>query len=156
MKNLSHIVVALLSILVLASGTPDDAKSEKNEAVEKSGIEFFEGTWQEALDASKQTGKPIFLDAYASWCGPCKILKARVFTDERVGQFYNENFINVAKDMEKGEGRQLSRTYRVTAYPSLFFVKDDGSVIKRAVGYHNPDQLIGLGETALAVNEIEG
>ena len=55
-------------------------------------------------------------------------------------------------DMEKGEGKALARKYRVTAYPSLFFINADGSVRKKAVGYHNPDQIIQLGKTALTAN----
>ena len=46
----------------------------------------------------------IFLDAYASWCGPCKMLQKNVFTKKAVGDFYNSKFINVKMDMEKGEG----------------------------------------------------
>ncbi|MDC1221410.1 thioredoxin family protein [Salibacteraceae bacterium] len=116
------------------------------------GIEFFDGTWEEAVALSEKEGKPIFLDAYASWCGPCKMLKSRVFTNEEVGSYYNDNFINMKMDMEKGEGKALARKYRVTAYPSLFFINADGSVRKKAVGYHNPDQIIQLGKTALAAN----
>jgi len=116
------------------------------------GIEFFDGTWEEAVALSEKEGKPIFLDAYASWCGPCKMLKSRVFTNEEVGSYYNDNFINMKMDMEKGEGKALARKYRVTAYPSLFFINADGSLRKKAVGYHNPDQIIQLGKTALAAN----
>ena len=116
------------------------------------GIEFFDGTWEEEVTLSEKEGKPIFLDAYASWCGPCKMLKSRVFANEEVGSYYNDNFINMKMDMEKGEGKALARKYRVTAYPSLFFINADGSVRKKAVGYHNPDQIIQLGKTALAAN----
>ena len=126
--------------------------SKSYKVQDRKGIEFFDGTWEEEVTLSEKEEKPIFLDAYASWCGPCKMLKSRVFNNEEVGSYYNDNFINMKMDMEKGEGKALARKYRVTAYPSLFFINADGSVRKKAVGYHNPDQIIQLGKTALAAN----
>lgn len=141
-------IASILGIVLISLGLISAAPIIDDEPT--SGIEFFEGTWDEALALSKKEGKPIFLDAYASWCGPCKILKSRVFTNEEVGAYYNSHFINVEMDMEKGEGKNLARKYRVTAYPSLFFINSDGSVRKMAVGYHGPEQIIELGKTALA------
>jgi thioredoxin 1 len=148
MRLLKILMIATIGTVMVSAGLPEgDPKSEN-------GIEFFDGTWDEALALSEKEGKPIFLDAYASWCGPCKVLKARVFTESSVGEYYNANFINVKRDMERGEGKQLARKYRVTAYPSLFFIASDGSVVKKAVGYHDPEKLINLGKSALAVDGI--
>ena len=36
------------------------------------GIEFFHGTWKEALAKAKAEDKILFVDSYAQWCGPCK------------------------------------------------------------------------------------
>ena len=58
------------------------------------GMEFFHGTWEEALAEAKKQEKIIFVDAYAVWCGPCKRMAKNVFTQDRVGEFYNKNFIN--------------------------------------------------------------
>ncbi len=141
MKAIKIATIALLAVGLTAAGIPE------THVKEPAGIEFFEGTWEEALALSEKVGKPILLDAYASWCGPCKVLKSRVFTQESVGTYFNANFINVKRDMERGEGRNLARKYKVTAYPSLFFIQADGAVITKAVGYHNPEQLIQLGKT---------
>lgn len=113
------------------------------------GIEFFQGTWEEALAQAEKEHKMIFLDAYTAWCGPCKLLKRNVFSDPTVGEFFNENFINMAIDMEKGIGPKIASNYGVRAYPTLIFVNGDGSVVKQVVGYHNSDQLIELGKNAL-------
>lgn len=131
--------ISLLTILVIASI-----------GLSAQGIDFFKGTWEEALAKAKKEQKIIFMDAYAEWCEPCKKMAANVFTDGQVGDFYNRNFINVKMDMEKGEGRTLQRKYQVTAYPTLLFIDFDGSLVKRAVGAKRSDAFIKLGEAALA------
>ena len=73
------------------------------------GIKFFEGTWEEALTLAKKEHKIIFVDAYTTWCGPCKQMAKDVFTQKEVGDFYNKSFINVKLDMEKGEGIGFSQ-----------------------------------------------
>ena len=142
-------IFALVCGIILTSSTPFN-ETDPNEA----GIVFFEGTWSEAQEAAKAEGKPIFLDAYASWCGPCKVLKSRVFTDASVGAYFNENFINVKMDMERGEGRKLAQQYRVQAYPSLYFIEADGSVVKQAVGYHSSEQILALAKSALSARKV--
>lgn len=114
------------------------------------GIDFFHGTWTEALEKSNKSDKLIFLDAYAAWCGPCKLMAKNTFTEEAVGTFFNENFINVKMDMEKhAEGPRLSRKFQLTAYPSLYFIDKNEKVVHFALGYHKPAQIISLGKTAL-------
>ncbi|MEY3052500.1 MAG: hypothetical protein RLY31_2285 [Bacteroidota bacterium] len=115
----------------------------------QSGIRFAEATWQELLSQAEKERKLIFMDAYTTWCGPCKMMSRNVFTDSLVGEFFNRHFINAKMDMEKGEGIVLSNQLGVMAYPTLLFVDADGEVVHRAVGYHSSDLLIQLGEAAL-------
>ena len=116
---------------------------------QSSNIQFEEGNWQSILDKAKAQDKVIFLDAYTSWCGPCKMMSKDVFTHAEVSSFYNENFINAKIDMEKGEGPALATNYKVRAYPTLLFIDGDGELVHQAIGYHNPKQFYQLGETAL-------
>jgi thiol-disulfide isomerase/thioredoxin len=113
------------------------------------GIEFFEGTWDEALEVAKQKDKIIFVDAYAVWCGPCKRMAKNVFTQEKVGDFYNSNFINVKLDMERGEGLKFRQKYPVGAFPTLFYIDYSGEVVKQVRGAQQADPLIQLGKSVL-------
>lgn len=115
----------------------------------ETGISFHQGTWEEALKLAEIEGKPIFLDISASWCGPCKKLKASTFPDEEVGRFYNANFINVMVDGEKGEGIELARKYEIRGYPGLIFVDSSGELIAQTTGYRNPEQFIKIGEVII-------
>jgi len=111
-------------------------------------IDFEKGTFKEALAKAEAEDKLIFMDAYAVWCGPCKMMDREVFANAEVGDFYNEHFVNVKMDMEKGEGVVLAERYGVQAYPSLLFLNSQGELVHRGVGYHEAGAFEQLGRTA--------
>lgn len=135
-----------LLLSLLSVGTAALATDRKpNSADEgKEGIQFFNGSWKEALAKAKAEKKLVFLDAYAAWCGPCKMMQARTFPDKRVGDFFNQKFISVKMDMEKGEGPALVNKYPLDAYPTLFFMDSQGKVVKKVVGLHSPNDLLAV------------
>lgn len=104
------------------------------DAISKMGINFTGGTWSEILELAKKENKPIFMDCYTVWCGPCKQMAANVFTNPEVAEYFNKNFINVKFDMEKGEGIELKNRYSVSAYPTFLYIDPNGDVVNRLVG----------------------
>ncbi len=112
------------------------------------GIQFEHAPWADILTKAKAEKKIIFVDAYTEWCGPCKMMTAKVFSQSKVAEYFNDNFINVKIDMEKGEGLKLSEEYSVIVYPTLLFIDGSGTIVHRAVGYHDTDTFVALGETA--------
>ncbi|MCK9411518.1 MAG: thioredoxin fold domain-containing protein [Prolixibacteraceae bacterium] len=135
--------IALLSLFV--ANTFGIGFNTKN----GNGIAFHQGTWSEALASAKKENKLIFLDISASWCPPCRMLKARTFPNSEVGTFFNANFINVEVDGEKGEGVGLAHKYRIMGYPSLIFVNGNGEVVAQTAGYHNPKEFVELGKKVI-------
>jgi thioredoxin-related protein len=116
------------------------------------GIEFFHGSFEEAKIQAKAQNKLIFMDAYAVWCGPCKMMTNTVFPQKEVGDFFNANFINMKVDMEKGEGLDLRRTYGVSAYPTLLLIDAKGEVVQEIRGARNAESLISWAQTAAVPN----
>jgi len=114
------------------------------------GIRFFEGTWDEAVAEAKRLDRIIFVDAYAVWCGPCKKMAADVFPDDKVGEFYNKNFLNVKLDAEKGEGLKFREKYPISAFPTLFYIDYTGEVVQQVKGAQQIDGFIELGKKALS------
>lgn len=110
------------------------------------GIQFFNGTFQEALEKAKAENKPIFLDVYATWCGPCKMLKKHTFSDKQVGEYYNTNFINIAIDGETKEGRSLIKNFKIRSYPTLLILNSTGEKLTSQVGFVKPYILINFGK----------
>lgn len=139
--------LATQAALPLKSGPYAGGIKPAPTAANTDGIQFTEASWREVLKKAKAEKKVIFLDAYASWCGPCKMLQKNVFTKKAVGDFYNGKFINVKMDMEKGEGPALSQVYPLEAYPTLLFIDSNGKVLKKFIGAPSPEDLIALGKS---------
>ena len=93
--------------------------------LEAQRINFEKGSWSEALAKAKKEDKIVFVDCYTTWCGPCKWMDKNVFTDGAVAEFYNEHFVNVKLDMERGEGLDIATIYDVRAYPTLLFINGE-------------------------------
>jgi thioredoxin 1 len=144
MQKIPTIALAAL-LFVIAACTNNKAQSTSSQQ-SNTGIQFFEGTFDAAKAKAKAEGKKIFMDAYASWCGPCKMMQKNTFPDPLVGKLFNEKYVSVAYDMEVGEGLKLSQKYPVEAYPTLFFMDADGNILKQELGYRDPAELIQLGQ----------
>ena len=73
-------------------------------------LSSFKGTFSEAF--GKKLSKRIkflFVDFYAVWCVPCKKMAKTVFTQEEVGKYFNEHFISLQLDAEKGENVDIAK-----------------------------------------------
>jgi thioredoxin-like negative regulator of GroEL len=116
-------------------------------------INFFKGTWAEAVAQAKATNKPIFADLYAEWCGPCKFMSRTVFTDKEVSDYYNQHFISIKIDAEKQE-INLVQSLGVSAYPSLYYFYPDGRVLTKHVGAMKAKEFKAMGETVVNMLEI--
>jgi thioredoxin 1 len=114
-----------------------------------SEINFVETSWPQALKRAAAQNKYIFVDAYATWCGPCKMLKATTFKNGKAAAFYNQNFVNVALDMERGNNPQLAQAWGMRAYPTLIIFDSKGKVVLNTVGFITAKDLIRFGEEAL-------
>lgn len=112
-------------------------------------IGFKEADWKTQLAMAKKDNKIIFFDAYTSWCGPCKMMAKDVFTRDSVADMFNQTFLNVKYDMEKGEGLALKDKYEVSAYPTYLFVNGDGEVVHKIVGSMSAPEFIEEAKKAL-------
>ncbi|MCX6152796.1 MAG: DUF255 domain-containing protein [Candidatus Kapabacteria bacterium] len=119
----------LLSFLILAAMT---AKSSSLPAM----------SLDSALGLAKKHNKLIMIDGYTDWCKWCKVMDKETFSDHKVIDFLNKNFIPSAFDMETGDGLKLSMKYLINAYPTVFFLNSNGRLVYKIVGYLKPDEFI--------------
>ena len=106
------------------------------------GINFRQDDWQNVLVQAKAQKKLIFVDIYTAWCGPCKEMDKKTFTDISVGDKFNARFINYKVDAEKGFGITLARRYNVTSYPTCLFVDPSENLIYKQEGLLRAPDLV--------------
>lgn len=113
----------------------------------------FEQTrsWSKIVKKAKAEQKLIFVDCYASWCGPCKKLATEVFTQDKVADFFNEHFINAQFDMEKdADGKAHLQQWGISSFPTLMFIDPaTEQPVGKLVGAGEADWLIDGAQTAL-------
>ena len=134
MKNLLTIAV-LCTISLVSKG--------QNRA-----ITFETSTFEEVKAKAKKENKLIFVDAYTTWCGPCKWMAKTVFTNDTVADFFNTNFISTKIDMEKGEGIEFRKKYTIFCFPNLLFIDANGEVVHRRGGGMPPANFIAFAKEA--------
>lgn len=111
-------------------------------------INFEKGTFKEILAKAKKEKKLVFMDAFAVWCGPCKLMEKNIFPLPSVSEYYNANFINARFDMEKGEGQEIAMKYGVRSYPTFLFLNGDGEVVMKNYGYMGEKDFLTIAQEA--------
>ncbi|SIQ77972.1 thioredoxin family protein [Chryseobacterium sp. RU33C] len=109
-------------------------------------IQFQELPYKDIIAKAKKEKKLVFIDAYASWCGPCKMMEKNVFTQKSVSDYYNTNFINARFDMEKGEGRDIASKFGVRSYPTYLFLNGEGELVSRNTGYMEESLFVAMAQ----------
>lgn len=144
MKSIHNLIILLSLCFMVSACQPDSAT--------KQGIQFEQMSWDSALKRAQKEQKLIFVDAYTTWCKPCKLMDQKTFTDSALAAYYNENFINLKLDMEKGEGINFARSYQVRAFPTLLFIDPNGKAVSRVMGFRPATMMMQTAKNLEKVN----
>lgn len=136
MKTLKKPLLAFLVMLLATS-------------VQAEGIKFQHLTLAQGIEKAKNENKQLFIDIYATWCGPCKYLSSSVFTDNDLGVFMNKNFVCLKLDGEEDDGMSLMMDYNLDSYPTMLFLSPEKVVLKKLVGVVSADEINNAGTGVL-------
>lgn len=113
------------------------------------GIHFEKLSLDQALAKAEKEQKLVFIDVFATWCGPCKYLSNEVFVESELGDYINENFISIKIDGEAGEGPQLMYDYGLDAFPTMLMLSPDKELRKKIVGAVSANTILTKADEAV-------
>lgn len=126
------------------------------------GIAFENGlSWQEILQKAQRENKYVFVDCYATWCGPCKWMDQNIYPIDSVGLFMNDRYISVKMQMDSTrkdneETRQwypvvhaFEGKYHIGAYPTYLFFAPDGQVLHKDMGGKSISDFLSMAMVAI-------
>lgn len=87
--------------------------------------------------------KPVLVDFYADWCGPCKMMAPAI---EKLAEEYDGKAV-VGK-LNVDESGEIAARYGIMNIPTLILFKN-GEIVKKMVGLQNRDTLKKLMDMAL-------
>jgi thioredoxin-related protein len=158
------IIAAAVFSLGLSSFIISDSQKTTTELKDVASETVNWVSLDQALALQKSNPKPIMIDVYTSWCGPCKMLDKNTFQDPRVAKYLNENFYSVKFNAEGPDsvtyqgvtyknpnyqpnqpGRngvhEFTMALGVNSYPTIFFMDNAGQPLMPLVGYRTPAQI---------------
>lgn len=103
---------------------------------------------ESALEIAKADRKLVFVDFYATWCAPCKVMD-QIFEDKAVDQYFNENFVSIKIDMDGPIGKSLSNKYEIVFLPTLLILDQYGNTLSKIEKLLTGQELINTAQDAL-------
>src|SRR5882724_7685125 len=98
------------------------------------------------MEKAKATQKYIFVDCYATWCGPCKTMDNKIYPLESIGEYFNDKFISLKVQMDTSrqdndevkngyaDAHDLKSQYQIGILPTFLFFSPEGKLVHRAFG----------------------
>lgn len=133
-----------------------------------SGLAFAQGivfeqnsSWQQLLEKAKKENKYLFVDCYATWCGPCKKMDYEVYPEAAVGQFMNDKFISVKIQVDSSrqdnenirakyaDAKMVAQKYQIAVLPTFLFFSPDGKLVYESTSFQAPKVFITTAAAAL-------
>ena len=150
------IFVALVSLLLGGCKTQKKAQELPPEITYEKGFTFDfiqSNSLFDVVDHAEKENKLVFVDVYTDWCLPCKIMEEEVFTNEDLGDYFNDNFVSYKIDAEKGKGADILAIYDIKAYPTLLFLDHKGRVLEKKDGLAYARELRSLAANAIEIDQ---
>lgn len=152
----------------VATATAPNSPEPATQEVKTDKIDWM--TWDEAVAAHQQDPKMVFIDIYTDWCGWCKVMDQRTFTDPKIIEYINRHYYPVKFNAEKEptinfQGREFKvvdagrRGIHLLAYallegqmsyPAYVFLNENFERVHTARGFQPAEQFINELDKATA------
>ncbi len=164
LSNLSRFVFCVLFLCCYFSSTSliagdDDKKKIKKETPYPEAsdetpypeyfLDFKKGTLTDVLQLAETSQKSLFVHTTSKSCSACDHLATNLYTDKKVGDFYNQNFISYIMDVDDVENVNFARMHDLGSRPMVIFFNSKGKILGKEDEIVDANQLIEAGSNAV-------
>lgn len=122
----------LLILLLLALGA----------GMAQAQVRFETKTTDAVREMAVRSGKLVFIDLYADWCPPCRMMERDVFSRSDVGEFMERYFVAAKYNTDKTTGRELLKKYGSGSIPLYLIFDTEGDLLGRIQGAADADTFL--------------
>ncbi|MEX1232630.1 MAG: thioredoxin family protein [Planctomycetaceae bacterium] len=152
MHRRNMILGGLICLLLASVGSAGDKESQIH----------WRKDMKVAYKESQATGKPMFVQFTAGWCGYCKKMEQSTFSDPQVIEFINQTFIPLMIDKERNE--KFAQAVGIEGLPTTVVISPQLEMTEKLTGFQSSWELTKalssyqraqLNSAALAKNAAE-
>lgn len=149
------LLAAPLGLIWVSQAAPPKKAPPKKAPAKTAGIVWFTAL-APALKQAQKTGKPLFIDVYTDWCGPCKMLDQTVYRDKAfIAKSRNWTMVKINPE-KSAAGDAVAKKYKVTGFPTMIFADTNGKQVGVVSGYAMSDWKEWLGSEMDAAKKKMG
>ena len=132
-------MIAVLGLMGAAALLPAISVAADEKDLKKHGPIAWQGSLQAAMKIAAREKKPIFVDFWAEWCGPCKQMLATTYKDKAVVA-RSKQFVPVLINAD--EQPALLEKFGISGIPTVVFLDAKGKVLLQATGYESGPEFL--------------
>lgn len=148
MLNFNQKILIIMGIVILGilivfavNNLEKTSKTQNTAQTDQSAIQW-NSNLNTAMNTAQNSNKLLFVDFYADWCGYCKQLDEKTYTNTKVKQVMAQKYVAVKVNVDQNP--DLASKYGVYGLPTLIIMDSNGNEIKRVEGYQSSSQLLSI------------
>ena len=107
-------------------------------------VPFIDGGIYKAKETAGREGKLYFVDFYANWCMPCRLMDETTFEDPSVINYVKKYYVPVKVDVDDFDGVAYKQQYNIKVLPTTLVFNSKGELLERVEEALSPNRMLAL------------